>query len=127
MIYLNTHLNLLLRKKFKEEALELACNHGLNPSCIICFKESDLTDYNPGNLIGQINSLSEEGFIRWVYEKFEKNDSEEEYYKIKEIALTTEGEKLLKSYSIMANSKPIIIGTISGLLTAYLAIKFGFV
>ena len=123
---IGTHVNLLLSRKFQKEALEFASEYGSNKYCIICFTESDLTDYEPGNLIGKINALSEEGFIKWDYVSYKKSESDENLYQIKDITLTVEGEKLLRSFSLLSNTKPILIGTITCRVSAYLAIKFGF-
>ena len=127
MVNLETRVNLLVSKGVKKEALIFASAHGFSKRCRVVFSESDLNDYEPGNLIGQVNSLAKEGFIRWEYERYNGNDSKNINYQIKDIALTVAGEKLLGSYSLFSKAKPILIGIITGLLTAYLAIKLDLV
>jgi len=127
MINLEARANLFVSRRFKKEALIFANTHGLYENCLVVFSESDLGKYEPGNLIGQINALAKEGFIRWEYERYDEKNSKDIKYQITDIALTVAGEKLLRSLSLFSNTKPIVIGIITGLLTAYLAIKFGLV
>lgn len=128
MIGPNIRMNLLLSRKFKKEALEFASSYGANKYFRVCFNESDLTTYEPGNLIGQISTLSKEGFIRWDYKLNEAIDSNNNNnYQIVDISLTVEGEKLLKSYSLLEKTIPVLVGIVIGLLTTYCSIKFGLI
>ena len=120
---LMSYLKLLLSKWPQKEALEFASTYIPKKYFTLTFKEADLTDHEPGNFIRQINSLVEDGYLRWDYVMDKTEEAGEKLYQIKDIALTVEGEKLLRTFSWLSTATPILIGVISGLLIAYIAVK----
>ncbi len=118
--------NLIFSKLEQKEALQHAANY-LNPKTFKwVFTETELIDYQHGNLIGKISLLAESGYIKWSYSEDKVNEKGEQYYIIDSMTLTPEGEKLLKSYRFFSgfSIKSIILGVIIALLAAYIKSKF---
>lgn len=122
---IDIHGLLFLSKRYQIEALEMAVRYNNPQQFVLCFSEKDMNDPSDGNLVGKIKFLVDEGYIIWSYSDYEKNDPEEKHFQLDNIRLTIEGEKLLKSYSILSKFGPVAIGIASTFIATYLAFKAG--